>query len=196
MKCLYYVAPELDSTSRIADDLHDVGIDDFFVHVIAKDESGLKKRHIHAGNYLETLDFIREGFLGAAIGLFAGVVGCILLDQFGPFENIPWFVYVALCGVATLFGAWEGGLIGVEKENKKLERFHDDIEAGRFLILIYARRDQESVVRHMMTQAPSRGRVRGRRQPFRKPVHVRQAAADIGRSGARLTQGNPRWRSQ
>jgi hypothetical protein len=152
MKCLYYVAPELDSTSRIADDLHDVGLDDFFVHVIAKDESGLKKRHIHAGNYLETLDFIREGFLGAAIGLFAGVVGCILLDQFGPFRNIPWFVYVALCGVATLFGAWEGGLIGVEKENKKLERFHDDIEAGKYLILIYARRDQESVVRHMMSR--------------------------------------------
>ena len=65
---------------------------------------------------------------------------------------IPWFVYVALCGVATLFGAWEGGLIGVEKENKKLERFHDDIEAGKFLILIYARRDQESVVRHMMSR--------------------------------------------
>jgi hypothetical protein len=129
MKCLYYVAPELDSTSRIADDLHDVGIDDFFVHVIAKDESGLKKRHIHAG-----------------------MIGCILLDQFGPFGNIPWYVYVALCGVATLFGAWEGGLIGVEKENKKLERFHEDIEAGRFLVLIYARRDQESVVRHMMTR--------------------------------------------
>jgi hypothetical protein len=152
MKCLYYVAPELDSTAQVAEDLHDVGIDDFFVHVIAKDESGLKKRHIHAGNYLETLDFVREGFLGAAIGLFAGVIGCILLDHFGPFENIPWFVYVALCGVATLFGAWEGGLIGVEKENKKLERFHEDIEAGRFLILIYARRDQESVVRHMMSR--------------------------------------------
>ena len=83
---------------------------------------------------------------------FGEFVGCILLDHFGPFENIPWFVYVALCGVATLFGAWEGGLIGVEKENTKLERFHDDIEAGRFLILIYARRDQESVVRHMMSR--------------------------------------------
>ena len=43
-------------------------------------------------------------------------------------------------------------LIGVEKENKKLERFHEDIEAGRFLVLIYARRDQESVVRHLMTR--------------------------------------------
>ncbi len=164
--------------------------------MIAKDESGLKKRHIHAGNYLETLDFIREGFLGAAIGLFAGVVGCILLDQFGPFKNIPWFVYVALCGVATLFGAWEGGLIGVEKENKKLERFHEDIEAGRYLILIYARRDQESVVRHMMTQAPSRGRIRGRRQPFRKPVHVRQAASDTQAIGYALNKGTPRWRLQ
>ncbi len=152
MKCLYYVAPELESTSQVADDLHDVGIDDFFVHVIAKDESGLKKRQIHASNYLETLDVIREGFLGAAIGLFAGVVGCILLDQFGPFRNIPWYVYLALCAVATLFGAWEGGLIGVEKENKKLARFHDDIEAGKYVILIYARRDQESQVRHLMTR--------------------------------------------
>ena len=140
MKCLYYVAPELESTSRVSDDLHDVGLDDFFVHVIAKDESGLKKRHIHSANYLETLDVIREGFVGAAIGLFAGVVGCILLDNFGPFPNIPWF------------GAWEGGLIGVEKENKKLERFHDDIEAGKYVILIYARKDQESVVRHMMSR--------------------------------------------
>jgi hypothetical protein len=152
MKCLYYVAPELESTSRVSDDLHDVGLDDFFVHVIAKDESGLKKRQIHSSNYLETLDVIREGFVGAAIGLFAGVVGCILLDNFGPFPNIPWFVYVALCAVATLFGAWEGGLIGVEKENKKLERFHDDIEAGKYIILIYARKDQESVVRHMMSR--------------------------------------------
>jgi len=152
MKCLYYVAPELESTSRVSDDLHDVGLDDFFVHVIAKDESGLKKRQIHSANYLETLDVIREGFVGAAIGLFAGVVGCILLDNFGPFQNIPWFVYVALCTVATLFGAWEGGLIGVEKENRKLERFHDDIEAGKYVILIYARKDQESVVRHMMSR--------------------------------------------
>ena len=108
MKCLYYVAPELESTSQIADDLHDVGIDDFFVHVIAKDESGLKKQHIHSGNYLETLDFIREGFLGAAIGLFAGVVGCILLDQFGPFAKIPWFVYVALCGSPRSSGPGKG----------------------------------------------------------------------------------------
>ncbi len=181
MKCLYYVAPGLESTSRVSDDLHDVEIDDFFVHVIAKDESGLKQRHIHSGNYLETLDVVREGVLGAAIGMFAGVVGCVLLDNFGPFENIPWFVFVALTVVATLFGAWEGGLIGVEKENKKLERFHDDIEAGKYLILIYARRDQEAAVRHMMSRRHPEAEFAGVDSHFVNPftaVRRRRAVRD------------------
>ena len=151
MKCLYYLAPGVDSAQRISDDLPAVGIDDFFLHVIAKDESGLKKRAIHSGNYLETLDIVREGLIGAGFGLVAGLVGTALLDRLGPFGHLPGVVYVALVAVATMFGAWVGGLLGVEKENKKLERFHDDIEAGRFLILIYARKHQEHAVTEMMS---------------------------------------------
>lgn len=152
MKCLYYVAPSLDSTGQISDDLHAAGIDDFFVHVIAKDESGLKKRQIHSSNYLETLDVVREGFMGAAIGFVAGLIGASMLNYFGPFGSVPAYVFAIVVAVATLFGAWAGGLIGMEKENKKLARFHDDIEAGGYLILIYARKDQEGSVRAMMAQ--------------------------------------------
>jgi hypothetical protein len=190
MKCLYYVAPELESTSQVSDDLHDVGIDDFFVHVIAKDESGLKKRHIHSANYLETLDVVRDGFLGAALGLFAGVVGCVLLDQFGPFPNIPWFVFVALCAVATLFGAWEGGLIGVEKENRKLARFHDDIEAGKFLILIYARKDQEAAVRHMMKTRHTEAEFAGLDSHFVNPFSAVQRRRRATGDRVRAVQGD------
>ena len=43
MKCMYYLAPSLVSTHQISDDLHDVGIDDWHVHVVSKDEAGLKK---------------------------------------------------------------------------------------------------------------------------------------------------------
>jgi hypothetical protein len=54
-----------------------------------------------------------------------------------------------------LFGAWEGGLTGIASENKKLARFHDDLEAGRCLILIYAPQEQEaSVVRLMRVRHP------------------------------------------
>jgi hypothetical protein len=153
MKCLYYLAPTLDSTHGISDDLHSVSVDDFFVHVISRDEAGLRKQHIHSSNYLETLDVVRDGIIGAAVGFCVGLLGVWLIDRFDPFGvEVPTFVYIALVAVATMFGAWEGGLIGIGLENRKLARFHDDIEAGKFLILIYALKDQEVAVAGMMRE--------------------------------------------
>ena len=151
MNCLYYLAPTLDSTHRVTDDLHAAGVKDFFLHVISKNESGLKTQHIHSSNYLETLDIVRGGFIGAAIGLLVGLIGAVLLMYFEPFgAEVPNFVYVIVVAVATLFGAWEGGLAGIATENRKLAKFHHDIEAGRYLILIYARKKQGAAVRAMM----------------------------------------------
>jgi len=151
MRCLYYLAPTLDSTHRISDDLHAAGVKDFFVHVIAKDESGLEQRHIHSSNYLETLDIIFYGFIGAAIGAIAGMIGAGLLMVFEPFgPDVPRYVYFVIVGVVTMFGAWEGGLTGIASESKKLKKFRHDIEAGKFLILIYARKQQGAAVRALM----------------------------------------------
>jgi hypothetical protein len=38
----------------------------------------------------------------------------------------------------------------MDKENQKLKRFHDDIEAGKYLILIYARKGQGEKIKEMM----------------------------------------------
>jgi hypothetical protein len=151
VKCLYYVAPTLDSAHHISDDLHALGVRDSFLHVIAADEAGLKQWNIHAGNYLETLDLVRDGFIGSAVGFFTGLIGVGLLKSFEPFgPAVPRIAYFATVAVATLFGAWEGGLTGIATENKKLAEFHSDIEAGRCLILIYARQEQEAAVRQML----------------------------------------------
>jgi hypothetical protein len=151
MKCLYYLAPTLDSTHRIADDVLAAGVDDFFLHVISRDEAGLQQQRIPCGNYLETLDLIRDGLLGAAIGFIPGLIGIGLLRYFQPFgPDVPSLVYYATFGVAILFCAWEGGLTGIATENRKLAEFHDDLQAGRYLILIYALRAQEAMVRRMM----------------------------------------------
>jgi hypothetical protein len=151
MRCLYYTAPTLDSARHISDDLHAVGVQDFFLHVIAKDEAGLQQRNIPSGNYLETLDLLRDGLIGAAIGFCAGLLGAAALKLFAPFgPHVPNIVYFATVAVATLFGAWEGGLTGIASENKKLAKFHDDLEAGRCLMLIYAMQEQEAAVVRMM----------------------------------------------
>ena len=151
MNCLYYLAPTLDSTHQVSDDLHAAGVKDFFLHVVSKDESGLEQQHIHSSNYLETLDIVRDGFIGAAVGFIAGLIGAgllLFLQPFGP--DVPRIVYVLIVAVATMFGAWVGGLTGIATENSKLRKFHHDIEAGKYLILIYARKEQGAAVRALM----------------------------------------------
>ena len=126
---------------------------DFYLHVIGKDEQGLRRQHIHSANYLETLDVLRDGLIGAGIGLLCGLAGIGLMLYMQPFgPGVPTFVYFILAGLATLFGAWVGGLTGVDHENKKLRRFHGDVEAGKFLMLVYVLRHQEAAVRAMMEQ--------------------------------------------
>lgn len=151
MNCIYYLAPTLVTTRQVSDDLHAVGIKDFFLHVVAKDESGLKQQHIHSSNYLETRDLVRAGLIGAAFGAVGGLIGAGLLKVFEPFgPDVPRIVYVIVVVVGTMFGAWVGGLTGIASENRKLLKFHDDIEAGKYLILIYARKQQVEAVKTMM----------------------------------------------
>ena len=152
MKCLYYLTRTIAATDQVSADLHEVGVMDFYLHVISRDQAGLKRHQIHSSNYLETLDIVRDGFIGAALGFVIGLAGVGLLLYTKPFGDhvVPTFVYALLVGVATLFGAWEGGLMGVDSEHKKLAKFHDDLVAGKYLILVYVRKHREQVVLKMM----------------------------------------------
>lgn len=189
MKCLYYVAPTLDSTHGISDDLHAVGVDDFFLHVVSRDEAGLKKQHIHSSNYLETLDVVRDGVIGAAVGFCVGLLGVWAIDRFDPFGvEVPLFVYLALVAVATMFGAWEGGLIGIGLENRKLARFHDDIEAGRFLVLIYVLKAREPAVRRMMRERHPEAVLAGVDRHFVNPFSTPKREVEPGPPDDRLLQ--------
>ncbi|MEX0739253.1 MAG: hypothetical protein WD071_07920 [Pseudohongiella sp.] len=156
MKCIYYLSPTLKSTHQISDDLHAIGVDDWFLHIHSKDESGLVKEHLHSSNYLESLDFIREGFIGAALGFVAGLAMAGLASVTDPFGTpIPWIGYAAIVFLVTCFGAWVGGLTGVMQTNKKIAHFHEDIKAGKYLVLIYAKEHQVSKIQEMMKQKHS-----------------------------------------
>src|SRR6185312_8957121 len=142
----------ITTTDQVSADLREIGVQDFYLHVICRDQAGLKRHQIHSSNYFETLDVVRDGFIGAALGCLAGLVGVGLLLYTKPFGDhvVQPFVYALLAGAATLFGAWEGGLLGVDSEHKKLAKFHDDLEAGKYLMLVYVRKHREQVVLEMM----------------------------------------------
>jgi hypothetical protein len=187
MKCLYYVVPTLVSTHDISDDLQAQGVKDFFIHVISQDEAGLKRQHVHSSNYLETLDVVRDGLVGGIVGLIVGAVGVALLRYFDPIGvEIPDLVAFAIVGVATLFGAWEGGLIGVAAENHKIARFHDEIEAGNYLVLIYAFKEQEERVKAMMSARHPEARLAAVDRHFINPFRSPTRGSDVEGSSAEL----------
>jgi len=173
MKCLYYLAPTLNETNRISDDLREAGVNDWFLHIVSKDEAGLRREQLHSSNYLETLDLVRNGFIGANIGFILGVIGAALLMFFQPFgPNVPTYVYAIILALATLFGAWEGGLFGVATQNHKLKRFLEDIDAGQYLLLIYARRGQGELVKAMMARKHPEAKHAGTDKHFFNPFAV------------------------
>jgi len=152
MKCIYYLSPTLKSTQQIADDIQEIGVNEWFVHIHSKDESGIaKKQHLHSSNYIETLDIVRDGLIGAGLGFVASLALAALtavVQPFGP--DMALIGYLAIIFVVTCFGAWVGGLTGIASENKKLANFHDDIEDGKYLILIYAKKGQGRVIQDMI----------------------------------------------
>ena len=151
MKCLYYLTSTLDSTRQITKDLHQAGIDDWFIHVLSKDEAGLKKEKIHSSNYLEQLDIMRYGIIGAFAGLLVGISAAVAVNLTNLFGlELPDIAYYGIIGFFTMFGIWEGGLTGIATENKKIALFHDDLESGSYLILIYAKKVSENLVKKVM----------------------------------------------
>jgi len=170
MKCYYYLSPTLAETERVSEDLHKSGVNDWFIHVISKNEAGLHRCHLHSSNYLETMDFLREGLLGAGLGFVAGLVFAGLFSIFQPFgPEMPLVSYVGMIFLFTCFGAWQGGLVGISTENKKLHRFHDEIESGKFLILVYAHRSEEEKIHAMMSRLHPEARLVGLDSQFYNP---------------------------
>tara|TARA_R110002096_G_scaffold97854_1_gene218093 strand:+ start:1841 stop:2374 length:534 start_codon:yes stop_codon:yes gene_type:complete len=152
MKTIYYLASTLGSTENIADELHQAGVQDWFIHIVSKDESGLQKKHLHSSNYLETLDLLRDGVIGAILGFIIGAFIAAVFAYLQPFGgNLPYVVYAFLIGLMTLFGLWEGGLAGIASKNRKLAEFDQDIADGKYLILIYTTRKNEPRIQYIMS---------------------------------------------
>lgn len=173
MKCYYYLSPNLASTENICEDLHQSGVSDWFMHIISKDEAGLSRKQLHSSNYLETMDLMRNGLMGAVGGFAIGVGLAALVAVFEPFgAGISVFAYVGVIFLLTCFGTWQGGLIGISLDNKKLEKFRGDIDQGKYLMLVYAHKNKEESIENMMKKLHPEAKLVGVDSQFFNPFSV------------------------
>ncbi|MEZ5560636.1 MAG: hypothetical protein R3E86_19085 [Pseudomonadales bacterium] len=177
MRRLYFVADDLEIVEQVSAALRAAGISSWNFHVLSRDEAGLYRHSIHSAATYHQLDIIhtgeRWGLVGGCIGLGAG-----LIAYFG--ELLPWNVnlltVLLMTLVGALYGAWQGGMVGMTRENYKIAPFHGDIEAGRHLIMVDVNDRNRAQVREIMNmrfpQVSFGGRDSPMISPFARPERV------------------------
>lgn len=149
MKRIYYLLDNLEDTETISKALHENGIADWQFHVMAKNEEGLFRHHLHRANFFQKRDVVHSGEQGALIG---GVSGVYL-----AFFILPWTITATtvLATVVVAFviaGIVIGSVLGNTHENYKISRFHNDLEQGKLLVMLDIRKSQHATVLNIINQ--------------------------------------------
>lgn len=175
MRRLYYIACDVETTKAISDCLHDHGIGDWHFHVLGKDEAGLYLHQIHSALPYHQVDVIHTGERWAIIGAVGGfLLGLVVywLDVL-PW-SVDWMSVLLTTLIGAFLGAWEGGVIGLTRENYKIAPFHDEIEQGRYLIMVDVHSEVEARTREIMNMRFPQVDYRGMDSPYVHPLKRRR----------------------
>jgi len=133
MRRIYFLAPNIETTHKIVDELRAEGIEDRHLHILAKRDTPLED--MPEATEFQKTDFIpaveRGAALGATTGLLAGLVGL----RFAGFAIAGGPVLGILVYGATI-GAMMSGLAGLEVGNSKVKKYAEAIERGEMLVMV------------------------------------------------------------
>ncbi|MGZ8238638.1 MAG: DUF1269 domain-containing protein [Methylobacter sp.] len=149
MRRIYFLAPDIETTHKIVEELRSKGIEDRHMHILAKRDTPLGDLP-EAGVTIKT-DFIpaveRGAVLGGTTGLLAGLVGL----RFAGFAIAGGAVLGILMASATI-ASLAAGLIGMSLGNSRLKKFEEEIEQGKLLVLLDIPKDQIENIKQWVTK--------------------------------------------
>ena len=149
MKRLYFLLPSLTITQKVVDELLLARVDERHIHVIAKQGTPLKD--LPEASLVQKSDFVpameRGVALGGATGVLAGLVALAM-----PGIVIAGGALLAMGIGGAGMGAWLGGMIGLDVENKHVKQFHEAIESGQILVLVDVKKDRADEIEDLVKQ--------------------------------------------
>ena len=165
---LFYLVSSIDSAKDISDDLHKHGVTDWRFHIVSKDEAGLYTHQLHTASVLDRTDLPRFVERGALIGFVLALAVLIPLS-FLDVLTMPAAAWIALFAFMVAAGAWVGGFGGIQSENYRIQPFHQDIEAGKYLIMVDTPKDHAPKVKELMTKNHPEAELQGKDSSINNP---------------------------
>lgn len=154
MKRLYYLTRHIGVVDSVSKLLHEAGVTDWNFHVLSKDKAGLATHKIHSTTPLHERDLIHSSEQGAIVGGIAGLMlaGVLMATSVLPASPMGYLGFAALVLVFLLHGFWAGGLVGIQKENYKIRRFHKELEDGQYLLMIDVAAKEEVTIANLVSR--------------------------------------------
>jgi hypothetical protein len=134
MSRIYFLAPDVDITHKIVDELRANSIEEHDIHIVAR--RGTPLQDLPEASPLQKSDIIpameRALVIGGTLGLLTGLVAVALPTGLVLGGGAMLASTVAGAGI----GAWLGGMVGLNVGNTRLKPYEDAVEKGELLILL------------------------------------------------------------
>lgn len=134
MRRIYFLAPNIDISKKIVDELLLARIEHRHIHVLAK--RGTPMESLPEASYLQKTDFIpalEHGLaLGGLTGVLAGLVAVSLPG--GPVLAGGAVLATSMAGAGV--GALMSSMVGSSIGSRRIQQFQDALENGAFLFMI------------------------------------------------------------
>jgi hypothetical protein len=140
MRRIYFLAPNIEISKKIVDELLLARIEERHIHVLAK--RGTPMENLPEATYLQKTDFIpalEQGLaLGGLTGILAGLVAMALPGGLVLAGGALLATTLAGAGI----GAWISSMVGSSIGNRRIQQFEEAIEKGAFLMMVDVPKDR------------------------------------------------------
>ena len=133
MRRIYFLAPDIETTHKIVDELRADGIEDRHMHILAKRDTPLED--MPEATEFQKTDFIPALERGAALGGTTGVLAGLVGLRFAGFAIAGGPILGILFFGATI-GAIMSGLAGLQVGNSRVKQYEEAIERGELLVMV------------------------------------------------------------
>ncbi len=155
MKRHYFIGEDLSDLKTLEAELESSGVDTEQIHVVSNDEANVERLHLPAVDSISKKDVVRSGLMGFLVGVVGAVGIMYFFTASGIVESVTFAPALFLSIAFLAFCAWEGGLWGIQKNNREFEPYQEELQQGRHLFFVDVKPSQETRLEAVVAHHPN-----------------------------------------